>query len=163
MLGYYEDEEATEESIFEENGERWFRSGDIGYLDQDGFLFITGRCKNVIVTQNGKNIYPEEIELMLGNIPEIKECMVYGKKDEKEDKELIISARVIPNYEEIEAKYGENLSDEEVHKIIWEKIKDVNKQLTSYKAIKNLEIKKDEFVKTTTMKIKRYAELKKDK
>lgn len=163
MLGYYEDEEATEESIFEENGERWFRSGDIGYLDQDGFLFITGRCKNVIVTQNGKNIYPEEIELMLGNIPEIKECMVYGKKDEKEDKELIISARVIPNYEEIEAKYGKNLSDEEVHKIIWEKIKDVNKQLTSYKAIKNLEIKKDEFVKTTTMKIKRYAELKKDK
>ena len=163
LLGYYEDEEATEESIFEENGERWFRSGDIGYLDQDGFLFITGRCKNVIVTQNGKNIYPEEIELMLGNIPEIKECMVYGKKDEKEDKELIISARVIPNYEEIEAKYGENLSDEEVHKIIWEKIKDVNKQLTSYKAIKNLEIKKDEFVKTTTMKIKRYAELKKDK
>lgn len=163
MLGYYEDEEATEESIFEENGERWFRSGDIGYLDQDGFLFITGRCKNVIVTQNGKNIYPEEIELMLGNIPEIKECMVYGKKDEKEDKELIISARVIPNYEEIEVKYGENLSDEEVHKIIWEKIKDVNKQLTSYKAIKNLEIKKDEFVKTTTMKIKRYAELKKDK
>ena len=163
MLGYYEDEEATEESIFEENGERWFRSGDIGYLDQDGFLFITGRCKNVIVTQNGKNIYPEEIELMLGNIPEIKECMVYGKKDEKEDKELIISARVIPNYEEIEAKYGKNISDEEVHKIIWEKIKDVNKQLTSYKAIKNLEIKKDEFVKTTTMKIKRYAELKKDK
>ncbi len=163
MLGYYEDEEATKDSIFEENGERWFKSGDIGYLDQDGFLFITGRCKNVIVTQNGKNIYPEEIELMLGNIPEIKECMVYGKKDEKEDKELIISARVIPNYEEIEAKYGKNLSDEEVHKIIWEKIKDVNKQLTSYKAIKNLEIKKDEFVKTTTMKIKRYAELKKDK
>ena len=89
--------------------------------------------------------------------------MVYGKKDEKEDKELIISAKVIPNYEEIEAKYGKNLSDEEVHKIIWEKIKEVNKQLTSYKAIKNLEIKKDEFVKTTTMKIKRYAELKKDK
>ena len=163
MLGYYEDEEATEESIFEENGERWFRSGDIGYLDQDGFLFITGRCKNVIVTQNGKNIYPEEIELMLGNIPEIKECMVYGKKDEKEDKELIISARVIPNYEEIEAKYGKNISDEEVHKIIWEKIKDVNKQLTSYKAIKNLEIKKDEFVKTTTMKIKRYKELNNNK
>ena len=163
MLGYYEDEEATKDAIFEEDGQRWFCSGDIGYLDKDGFLFITGRCKNVIVTQNGKNIYPEEIELMLGNIPEIKECMVYGKKDEKEDKELIISARVIPNYEEIEAKYGKNLSDEEVYKIIWDKIKDINKQLTSYKAIKNLEIKKDEFIKTTTMKIKRYAELKKDK
>ena len=100
---------------------------------------------------------------MLSNIPEIKECMVYGKKDEKEDKELIISVKVIPNYEEIEAKHGKNLTEEEVYKIIWEKIKEVNKKLTSYKAIKNLEIKHDEFVKTTTMKIKRYAELKKDK
>lgn len=163
MLGYYEDEEATHDAIIEENGERWFRSGDIGYLDNDGFLYITGRSKNVIVTQNGKNIYPEEIELMLSNIPEIKECMVYGKKDEKEDKELIISVKVIPNYEEIEAKHGKNLTEEEVYKIIWEKIKEVNKKLTSYKAIKNLEIKHDEFVKTTTMKIKRYAELKKDK
>ncbi len=163
MLGYYEDEEATHDAIIEENGERWFRSGDIGYLDNEGFLYITGRSKNVIVTQNGKNIYPEEIELMLSNIPEIKECMVYGKKDEKEDKELIISVKVIPNYEEIEAKNGKNLTEEEVYKIIWEKIKEVNKKLTSYKAIKNLEIKHDEFVKTTTMKIKRYAELKKDK
>mgnify|MGYP000366358514 FL=1 len=163
MLGYYEDEEATQDAIIEENGERWFHSGDIGYLDNEGFLYITGRSKNVIVTQNGKNIYPEEIELMLSNIPEIKECMVYGKKDEKEDKELIISVKVIPNYEEIEAKHGKNLTEEEVYKIIWEKIKEVNKKLTSYKAIKNLEIKHDEFVKTTTMKIKRYAELKKDK
>lgn len=163
MLGYYEDEEATKESIFEEDEERWFRSGDIGYLDQDGFLYITGRCKNVIVTQNGKNIYPEEIEIMLGKIPEIKECMVYGKQDEKENKELIISAKVIPNYEEIEEKHGKDLTEEEVYKIIWDKIKEVNKKLTSYKAIKNIEIKHDEFVKTTTMKIKRYAELKKDK
>ena len=163
MLGYYEDEEATKDSIIEVNGERWFRSGDVGYLDKDGFLYITGRSKNVIVTQNGKNIYPEEIEIMLSNIPEIKECMVYGKQDEKEDKELIVSAKVIPNYEEIEEKHGKGLTEEEVYKIIWDKIKEVNKQLTSYKAIKNLEIKHDEFVKTTTMKIKRYAELKKDK
>lgn len=83
MLGYYEDEEATHDAIIEENGERWFHSGDIGYLDNEGFLYITGRSKNVIVTQNGKNIYPEEIELMLSNIPEIKECMVYGKKMKK--------------------------------------------------------------------------------
>ena len=163
MIGYYEDKEATDEVIFEEDGERWFRSGDIGYLDDDGFLFITGRCKNVIVTQNGKNIYPEEIELMLSNIPEIKECMVYGKEAEEEDKELIISVKVIPNYDEIEAKHGKDLTEEQVYKIIWDEIKEVNKKLTSYKAIKNLEIKHDEFVKTTTMKIKRYAELKKDK
>ena len=162
MLGYYEDEEATKQAIFEENGERWFRSGDVGYLDKDGFLYITGRSKNVIVTQNGKNIYPEEIELLLAKHNEIKECMVYGKEVEGQ-KELTITARVIPNYEEIEEKYGKNLSEEEIYKIIWNQIKEVNKGLTSYKAIKKLEIKHDEFVKTTTMKIKRYAEIKKDK
>lgn len=160
MLGYYEDEEATKQAILEENGERWFRSGDVGYMDDDGFLYITGRCKNVIVTQNGKNIYPEEIELLLAKHNEIKECMVYGKEVEGE-KELIITARVIPNYEEIEEKYGKNLDEEEVYKIIWDKIKEVNKSLTSYKAIKKLEIKHDEFVKTTTMKIKRFEEIKK--
>ena len=162
MIGYYEDEEATKEAIFEENGKRWFRSGDVGYMDKDGFLYITGRSKNVIVTQNGKNIYPEEIELLLSKHAEIKECMVYGKEVEGE-KELTITARVIPNYEEIEEKYGKDLDEEAIYKIIWDKIKEVNKQLTSYKVIKKLEIKNDEFVKTTTMKIKRYAELKKDK
>lgn len=160
MIGYYEDEEATKEAIFEEDGKRWFRSGDVGYMDKDGFLYITGRSKNVIVTQNGKNIYPEEIELLLYKHPEIKECMVYGKEVEGE-KELIITARVIPNYEEIEEKYGKDLDEDAVYKIIWDIIKEVNKGLTSYKAIKKLEIKHDEFVKTTTMKIKRYAELKK--
>ena len=163
MIGYYEDQEATDEVIkVDEEGNRWFHSGDVGYLDEDGFLFITGRSKNVIVTQNGKNIYPEEIELMLGNISEIKECMVYGKEVEGE-KELVISAKVIPNYEEIEEKHGKDLSDKEIYDIIWSKIKEVNHKLTSYKAIKNLEIKKDDFVKTTTMKIKRYAEIEKDK
>ena len=162
MLGYYEDEEATKEAIFEENGERWFHSGDIGYMDNEGFLYITGRSKNVIVTQNGKNIYPEEIELMLSKHPEIKECMVYGKEVEGE-KELIITAKVIPNYEVIEENYGKDLSEEEIYKIIWDKVKEVNKELTSYKAIKKLEIKHDDFVKTTTMKIKRFEEIKKDK
>ena len=157
MLGYYEDEEATKEVVHD----GWFNSGDIAYMDKDGYLYITGRSKNVIVTQNGKNIYPEEIEIMLGKIPEIQECMVYGKEVEGE-KELIISAKVIPNKEELE-KHRKNLTDEQIYKIIWDEIKKVNKQLTSYKAIKNLEIKKDEFEKTTTMKIKRYAELEKDK
>ena len=161
MLGYYEDEEATKSVIEEINGERWFHSGDIGYLDKDGFLYITGRSKNVIVTQNGKNIYPEEIELLLSHVPEIKECMVYGKEDEKDksNKELIVSVKVIPNFEKI----GKDLTDEQIREIIWPKIKEVNKKLTSYKAIKNLEIKHDEFEKTTTMKIKRYAEIKKNK
>ena len=161
MIGYYEDEKATNEVIEIINGERWFHSGDIGYLDKDGFLFITGRSKNVIVTQNGKNIYPEEIEILLAQIPEIKECMVYGKQDENDptNKELIISVKVIPNLDKI----GKDLTDEEIREIIWPKIKEINKKLTSYKAIKNLEIKHDEFEKTTTMKIKRYAEIQKSK
>ena len=163
MIGYYEDQHATDEVIkVDEEGNRWFYSGDVGYLDDDGFLFITGRSKNVIVTQNGKNIYPEEIELMLGNVSEIKECMVYGKEVEGE-KELVVSVKVIPNYEKIEEEHGKDLSDEQIYNIIWEKIKEVNHSLTSYKAIKNLEIKKDEFEKTTTMKIKRYAEMSKEK
>ena len=165
MLGYYEDEEATNEAIEIIDGERWFHSGDVGYIDKDGFIYITGRSKNVIVTQNGKNIYPEEIELLLSKIPEIKECMVYGKPDERDtnNKELIISVKIIPNYEYIEEEYKKKMDEKEIHDLLWNKVKEVNKQLTSYKAIKYMEIKKDEFIKTTTMKIKRYEELKNNK
>ena len=160
MLGYYEDEAATNEVIVD----GYFHSGDVGYIDNDGYLYITDRCKNVIVTQNGKNIYPEEIETLLLNIEEIKEVIVYGKKDnseKKNDKELIITARVVPNYTVIEKKHGKKLTEEQVHDLIWEKVKEINRQLTSYKAIKSLEIKEEEFEKTTTMKIKRYVELNK--
>ena len=106
--------------------------------------------------------------MLLDKIPEIKEVMVYGKAPEgeeakrKDDKELIITARVIPDKEKIEELHG-NISDEEVKKIIWEQIKQVNKKLTSYKAVKSLELKEGEFEKTSTMKIKRYKELQKDK
>ena len=163
MIGYYEDEEATKE-VIETNkaGERWFHSGDIGYLNENGFLFITGRIKNVIVTQNGKNIYPEEIEQLLSKVPEIKECMVYGK-EEKGEKELTITARVIPNYDEIKKLHGENLKEDEMYQIIWNEIKEVNGKLTTYKAVKSLEIKEDDFIKTSTMKIKRYIEIKEGK
>lgn len=158
MLGYYENEEATNEVI----NDGWFKSGDVGCMDNDGFIYITGRSKNVIVTQNGKNIYPEEIELLLGKIEEIKECMVYGKQLNEGDKELTITVKVIPNYEKIEEKHGKDLSEEKIYDIIWNEVKQVNRKLTSYKAIKRLEIKKDEFEKTTTMKIKRFVEMKKD-
>jgi len=163
MLGYYEDEEKTKE-VIDENG--YFRSGDIGYINEEGYIYITGRSKNVIVTQNGKNIYPEEIEVLIEKIPEVKEVMVYGKAPEgelakkKDSKELIITAKVVPNFEKIKEIHGE-ISDDEIHSKIWEQIKHVNKKLTSYKAIKNLEIKKDEFEKTSTMKIKRYKEISK--
>ncbi len=157
MLGYYENEEATNEAV----KDGWFNSGDIGYQDKDGFIYITGRSKNVIVTANGKNIYPEEIELILQKeIPYISECMVYGK-GEKDD--LTVSLKVIPNYDYIKENVRDNMTDDEIYNLIWEEVKKVNKGLTSYKAIKYLEIKKDEFEKTTTMKIKRFAELQKDK
>ena len=162
MLGYYEDEEETKK-VIDEDG--YFNSGDIGYIDEDGYIFITGRSKNVIVTQNGKNIYPEEIEMILDKVDEIKESMIYGKKPDanskKEEKELIITARVIPDYEAIEELYGK-VSEKEIYDMIWKRVKEVNKQLTSYKAIKNLEIKEGEFEKTSTMKIKRYKELSKN-
>lgn len=165
MLGYYEDEEATRE-VIEPDG--YFHSGDIGYIDEEGYIFITGRSKNVIVTQNGKNIYPEEIEMLLEKVDEIKEVMVYGKSPEgenakrKDDKELIITARVIPDKDKIKELHGD-ISDKEIYDIIWNAIKQVNKKLTSYKAVKELEIKEGEFEKTSTMKIKRYKELQKDK
>ena len=163
MLGYYEMPEETAKVIDEEG---YFNSGDIGYIDENGFIYLTGRSKNVIVTQNGKNVYPEEIELLLSKVEEIKESMVYGKAPEanskKDDKELIITARVIPNYEKIKEIYDiEETEEDKVYDIIWSKIKEVNKKLTSYKAVKSLEIKKDEFEKTSTMKIKRYKEISK--
>lgn len=154
MLGYYEEPETTAEVV----KDGWFNSGDIGYLDEDGFLYITGRSKNVIVTQNGKNIYPEEIEILLSKVEEISEGMVYGKEVVGE-KELVITARVIPNYEYIEETHGEGLSEEEIYKVVWEQIKKVNRKLSNYKTIKKLEIKKGQFEKTSTMKIKRYSEL----
>ena len=163
MIGYYEDEEETKK-VIDEDG--YFNSGDIGYIDEEGYIYITGRSKNVIVTQNGKNIYPEEIEMLLDKEDEIKESMVYGKKPEKdskkEEKELIITARVIPDYDKIKEIYGD-ISESEIYDAIWKKVKEVNKKLTTYKAIKSLEIKQGEFEKTSTMKIKRYKELNNNK
>ena len=162
MMGYYEDLDATNEVIeFDEEGRRWFHSGDIGYVDKDDFIYITGRIKNVIVTQNGKNIYPEELELLLSQVEEIQECMVYGKEVEGE-KELIVTCRAIPNYDRIKELYGEKTT-KEIYDIIWDKIKQVNKKVTSYKAIKGLELRDGEFIKTTTKKIKRFVEIKEGK
>lgn len=161
MMGYYEDEESTKK-VIEEDG--YFHSGDIGYINEEGYIYITGRSKNVIVTQNGKNIYPEEIEMILDKFPEVKEVMIYGKSPEgeiakkKDAKELIITAKIVPNFDKIKEIHGD-ISDEEIYNILWDEIKQVNKQLTSYKAIKGLEIKKEEFEKTSTMKIKRYKEM----
>ena len=163
MLGYYEMPEETAK-VIDKDG--YFNSGDVGYIDENGFIYLTGRSKNVIVTQNGKNVYPEEIEMLLERVPEIKEVMVYGKapdaNSKKDAKELIITAKVIPDYDKIEELHDIDDDDKDkIYNLIWDKIKEVNKQLTSYKAVKDLEIKEGEFEKTSTMKIKRYKEIKK--
>lgn len=152
MLGYYEDEEKTKEVIVD----GWFKSGDVGYIDGDGDIHITGRCKNVIVTKNGKNIYPEEIELLLNDLKEIKECIVCGRDSGRND-DLVITAVIVPDYEYIEKEHNlKKDSKEEIHELFNKKIKEVNKKLSSYKVIKNIEIRDIEFEKTTTMKIKRH-------
>lgn len=156
--GYYENEEETAKSFTD----GWFHSGDLGYIGEDGHLYLTGRCKNLIITGNGKNVYPEEIENLVNKIPYVNESMVYATQDPRDKKEQIIAVKVTLDEAYLKEKYGSNLpSDEEMHNLIWAEIKEVNKKLSSFKWIKDLEIKKEDFVKTTTMKIKRHEELKK--
>lgn len=153
MLGYYEDPENTAKAM--ENG--WFHTGDLGYIDKDGFVHITGRKKNVIVTKNGKNIYPEEIETLLNKSQYIKECIVFGKDDPVYG-DVVVSATIVPDMEAIEAQFdGRKPTDEEVHDIIRKEVKEVNKNLVLYKYVKDFDIRYEEFEKTTTNKIKRYA------
>ena len=151
MLGYYKDKEKTDEVVVD----GWFHSGDIGYIDQKQNVFVTGRCKNVIVTKNGKNIYPEELELLIGNFAEVKECVVVGKESTMKD-DLVITAMIFPNYQYISKKYSVDSSESErIQEILMEKIKEINEKLPSYKRVKKVEVKQKEFDKTTTMKIKR--------
>ncbi len=153
MLGYYENEEETKKVI----KDGWFHTGDLAYMDNEGFIFITGRQKNVIVLKNGKNIYPEEIETLINNLPYIEESMVYGK--EKDD-DLVVSAKVVYNKDYIKENYPEK-TPEEIEKMIWNDIKEINKTMPNYKHVKNLIVTDEEMIKTTTAKIKRFEEIKK--
>ena len=155
MIGYYQDEEETKKAI----KDGWFYTGDMGYQDKDGFVHMTGRKKNVLITKNGKNVYPEEIEEVLNNSDYISESMVYSK--EKDD-DIKIVADIIINQEFIDAKYkDESKSKEEIKELIWQEVKKINQTLVSYKHITEINIREKEFEKTTTLKIKRYLELKK--
>ena len=153
MLGYYENEEATNEVLVD----GWFHTGDLGYKDKDGFIFITGRQKNVIVLKNGKNIYPEELETLVNQLPYVAESMVYGK--EKND-DLVVSVKVV--YDKEYAKNNwQDKTQEDIEKLIWEDIKKINQTMPNYKHIKNLIATDEEMIKTTTAKIKRFEEMKK--
>jgi len=154
MLGYYNNEEATKSAI---DSEGWFHTGDLARIDEDGFIYITGRKKNVIVLQNGKNIYPEEIEILINKIEGIKESMIYGMPD---DGDLKISAKVVYDKTVMKELYG--LDDEDdIEDFIEDEIKKINKTMPAYKYVRDVIVTEEELIKTTTLKIKRHEEMKK--
>ncbi len=153
MLGYYKNDTETSKAI--QDG--WFHTGDLGKIDENGYLYITGRCKSVIVTKNGKNIYPEEVEYYLNDNPLISESLVLGIHKENDD-ETYINAQIYPNLEAItEYLKGSVPTKEEIWKMMSDIVSSVNKKLPNYKHIKGFVVRDKEFEKTTTKKIKRYG------
>ncbi|MBO5790454.1 MAG: AMP-binding protein, partial [Clostridia bacterium] len=146
MLGYYRNEEANA-SAFTEDG--WYRTGDVGYMDKDGYIFITGRMKSVIVLDNGKNVFPEEIEEYIGRIPGIVESVVVGRKNEEGS--VVLTALIVPDYD-----FYKDKSPEEIEAKIKEDIRSMNKKLAAFKQVKTVEIREEPFEKTTSRKIKRH-------
>lgn len=154
MLGYYNNKEATKETIDEEG---WLHTGDLAKIDKDGYIFISGRKKFVIVLKNGKNIYPEELEVLLNKIEGIKESFVYGKPEE--DGDYKICAKIVYDKEVVEEIYGTS-EEEKLKELIWQKVKEVNKTMPAYKYIREITITNQDLIKTTTQKIKRFEEIK---
>lgn len=146
MLGYYKDEEATK-AAFTQQG--YFKTGDFGYMDSEGFLYITGRKKNIIVLNNGKNVYPEEIEEYLEKIDLIKECVVVGRT--KDSGEVVLTALIYPDFDKFN-----DCTDAQIIEKMRSEVAEINKQLPIFKQVRNIELKKNEFEKTTTKKIIRY-------
>ncbi|MGI6733887.1 MAG: AMP-dependent synthetase/ligase [Anaerovoracaceae bacterium] len=152
MLGYYGDPEETAKAL----KDGWLHTGDYGYLDEEGYLYITGRKKNVIVTKNGKNIFPEEVEFHLGRSDYILESLVYGV-DEQCGGETMVYAQIVPDYQAIEEAFGP-MTDQEIRKLIKEEVDRANDRMPLYKRVRRFEIRKTEFEKTASKKIKRYVE-----
>lgn len=154
MLEYVDNPEATAEVI----KDGWFYTGDLGYFDKDGFLFITGRKKDVIVLKNGKNIFPEELEILINKLPYVSESMVFGRPEADEDYK--ICAKIVYNDEVVKDMYP-NASEEELKDIIWKDIKEnVNHKMPAYKYIREIIVTSNPLIKTTTQKVKRHEELK---
>lgn len=158
MIGYMNNEEATKEAI---DNDGWFHTGDLAYFDKDDYIFITGRKKSVIVLQNGKNIFPEELEILVNKLDGVKESFVYGKADLKDkDNDLKLGVKVV--YDPKFMKETLNLTKEEdIKDKLWNDIKEINKTMPKYKYIKKLIITTEPLIKTTTLKIKRFEEIKK--
>ena len=150
MMGYFDDPEATADVI----NDGWFSTGDYGYIDSDGYIFVTGRKKNVIVLENGKNVFPEEIESYLEKIELVKECAVVGRTAD-DGESVKITAIVFPNLELAKSRGLEEMAD--IAEALRVEVAQLNKQLPSFKQIRGVEMRKTEFDKTTSHKIKRYT------
>lgn len=154
MLGYYNDEEATKEVM--EDG--WFRTGDLAKIDEDGYIFICGRKKSVIVLKNGKNIFPEEMEALVNKIEGVKESFIFGKQQSDDKDDIKINVKIIFDREVMKEAYKVE-TDEEIYKVLADKIKEINQIMPKYKAIRGILISEEPLIKTTTSKIKRQANL----
>lgn len=152
MLGYYNMPELTAETVVD----GWFNTGDLGFFDSEGWLYITGRKKNIIVTKNGENIYPEEIEDIINKYDEVSDSMVYALDRSGND---IVAVQILPDKEYLAEKYGEMPSDEEIEKIMKDIISEVNDKLPTFKIIRDVTVRKEDFIRTTTRKIKRAANI----
>ena len=154
MLGYYNNEEATKETIDEEG---WLHTGDLAKIDKDGYIFISGRKKFVIVLKNGKNVYPEELETLINKIEGIKESFVYGKPED--DGDYKICSKIVYDKELAMEVFGAT-EEEQLKEEIWKEVKKINKTMPAYKYIREILITDEDLIKTTTQKIKRFEEIK---
>ena len=154
MLGYYENEKATQEAIVD----GWFHTGDLGYKNEEGYLFITGRIKEVIVLKNGENVYPTDIEFLVNKLPYVKESMLFPRENSK--KEFNLGIKIVYDKDEMMKIFGDK-KENEYKKLVWEDIKKINSELSQFKRVKELILTDEELEKTTTRKVKRYKEIEK--
>lgn len=153
-LGYYGDEENTRASFVD----GWFYTGDLARIDEEGYIFICGRKKSVIVLKNGKNIFPEEMEVLVNKIEGVKESFIFGKQQTEDKDNIKINVEIVFDREIVEKVYKVK-TDEEIHKAFSDKIKELNTKLPPYKAIRGMILTEEPLIKTTTNKIKRQENL----
>ena len=156
MLGYFENRQETKKALID----GWFYTGDLAKIDEEGYIFICGRKKSVIVLKNGKNIYPEEMENLINRIEGIEESFIFGKQMTEDKNDIKIFAKLVYNQKIVEDAYkikGEN----NIYKVMNEKIKSINQSMPNYKAIKGIILTQEPLIKTTTNKIKRLDNLEK--
>ena len=154
MLGYFENLKATKEAF----KDGWFLTGDLARIDEDGYIFICGRKKSVIVLKNGKNIFPEEMEILINKIEGVKESFIYGKQISEDKNNIKIYTRIVIDKKLIQDIYKIK-TDEEIHLAIANKIKDINKTMPKYKSIRGFSLTEEPLIKTATNKIKRQLNL----